>query len=89
MLSANEFEGEFNSVYFKNHGLMLMSGATDGRSPGVETPLGEGQVDFEALIRGLKALGYDGAITVEREISGEEQTADIIKAKSLLEKWMA
>lgn len=61
---------------------------TDGRSLGLETPLGDGQVDFKALIRGLRALGYDGAITVEREISGEKQLEDIIKAKRLLEKWM-
>lgn len=57
---------------------------TDGRTLGRETALGEGQVDFPALIAGLKALGYDGAITIEREISGEQQIADIIKAKALL-----
>jgi hypothetical protein len=37
------------------------------------------------LIKGLQALGYDGAITIEREISGEQQIADIMKAKALLE----
>ena len=57
---------------------------TDGRTLGRETALGEGQVDFPALIAGLKALGYDGAITIEREIRGEQQIADIIKAKALL-----
>jgi sugar phosphate isomerase/epimerase len=48
-------------------------------------PLGEGLVNFPALIKGLQALGYDGAITIEREISGEQQIADIMKAKALLE----
>ena len=57
---------------------------TDGRTLGQETALGEGQVNFPALIAGLKALGYDGAITIEREISGEQQIADILKAKALL-----
>ena len=57
---------------------------TDGRALGQETALGEGQVNFPALIAGLKALGYDGAITIEREISGEQQIADILKAKALL-----
>ena len=58
---------------------------TDGRTLGCETPLGEGMVNFPALIKGLQALGYDGAITIEREISGEQQIADIMKAKALLE----
>ena len=57
---------------------------TDGRALGQETALGEGQVNFPALIAGLKALGYDSAITIEREISGEQQIADILKAKALL-----
>lgn len=42
-------------------------------------------LNYSALIRVLKDLGYDGAITVEREISGEQQIADILKAKYLLE----
>ena len=57
---------------------------TDGRTLGQETALGEGQVNFPALIQGLIALGYDGSITIEREISGEQQIADICKAKELL-----
>ena len=59
---------------------------TNGRELGKETPLGEGKVDFPRFIARLKALGYDGAITIEREISGEEQTRDILSAKTLLEK---
>lgn len=58
---------------------------TDGRTLGRETALGDGQVNFPALIRGLRALGYDGAITIEREIDGDRQIADICKAKELLE----
>ena len=57
---------------------------TDGRTLGRETALGDGQVNFPALIRGLRALGYDGAITIEREIDGDRQIADICKAKELL-----
>lgn len=57
---------------------------TDGRSLGRETALGEGQVNFPALIAGLRALGYDGHITIEREISGQQQIEDIMKAKELL-----
>lgn len=57
---------------------------TDGRALGRETVLGEGQVNFPALIAGLRALGYEGHITIEREISGQQQIEDIMKAKDLL-----
>ena len=59
---------------------------TDGRSLGKEARLGDGLVDFGVLIGYLKSRGYDGAITIEREISGEQQIADIRHAKEMLEK---
>lgn len=58
---------------------------TDGHALGKETPLGEGRVNFPALIARLKEVGYDSYITIEREISGEQQTKDILSAKALLE----
>lgn len=58
---------------------------TDGRHLGREKPLGEGRVNFPLFIAKLKELGYDGALTIEREISGEKQIEDILKAKALLE----
>jgi L-ribulose-5-phosphate 3-epimerase len=57
---------------------------TDGRRLGVEKPLGEGRVHFEVLLPKLKALGYRGALTIEREISGPQQIADIKRAIELL-----
>lgn len=59
---------------------------TNGRQLGVEKPLGEGRVNFPALIAKLKTLGFTGALTIEREISGPQQIADIQKAKQLLEQ---
>ena len=59
---------------------------TDGNHLGRETPLGQGKVNYPAFIRRLKEVGYTGPITIEREISGEEQTRDILAAKALLEK---
>lgn len=59
---------------------------TDVSRTGQEKPLGEGQANIPAIIKKLKEVGYDGPITIEREISGEEQTRDIIKAKSYIEK---
>ncbi|MHB0856043.1 MAG: sugar phosphate isomerase/epimerase family protein [Anaerolineae bacterium] len=58
---------------------------TDGWRLGVEKPLGEGRVDFPRLLARLAALGYAGALTIEREISGPQQVEDILKAKQILE----
>jgi len=58
---------------------------TNGRELGKEKALGQGRVNFPALVAKLKALGYDGALTIEREISGEKQIQDILLAKDLLE----
>jgi L-ribulose-5-phosphate 3-epimerase len=58
---------------------------TTGRFLGQEVPLGQGKVNITAFIARLKEVGYDGPLTIEREISGEAQTADILAAKVLLE----
>ena len=60
----------------------------NGRELGEEVPLGEGKVHFEKLIPRLRECGYDGDITIEREITGEEQIRDILRAKELLEGWI-
>ena len=57
---------------------------TDGRSLGKEMPLGKGKVNFPVLIPKLYKLGFRGAITIEREISGPQQTRDIRRAMRLL-----
>ena len=58
---------------------------TSGRKLGREMPLGRGKVNVPAFIAGLKAIGYDGPIIIEREIAGPQQEADILAAKRLLE----
>ncbi len=58
---------------------------TDGRHLGEEKPIGEGRVNFPAFVAKLKEIGYDGPITIEREISGDQQIEDIKNAKILLE----
>ena len=50
---------------------------TNGRELGREVKVGSGKVNFPALLRGLKAHGYEGSLTIEREISGEQQLIDI------------
>jgi L-ribulose-5-phosphate 3-epimerase len=62
---------------------------TDPRELGAEKPLGEGRVDFPTLIAKLKALGYTGALTIEREITGPQQIADIKAGKVYLESILA
>lgn len=59
---------------------------TDGHCLGDEVPLGQGKVNYPIFIAKLKEIGYQGDITIEREISGEEQKKDIISAKGILEK---
>jgi len=59
---------------------------TNGWELGPEVAVGEGKVDFPRIIERLKEMGYDGALTIEREISGDQQIADIQRAKALLEK---
>ena len=61
---------------------------TDGRSLGREVAIGQGKVDFPALLRKLVKLGFKGPITIEREISGAQQVRDIRKAIKLLRHWI-
>lgn len=58
---------------------------TDPEFLGEETALGEGKVNFPALISRLRELGYDGAITIERECAGDKERDDILKGKALLD----
>lgn len=59
---------------------------TEPRNLGKEVPIGEGKVNFPVLVGKLKAIGYTNPLTIEREIRGEKQTADILAAKAYLEK---
>jgi len=64
----------------------------DGKRPeregelGKEFPLGEGDVGIERFVNKLEEIGYIGPLTIEREISGEQQIEDILRAKKLLER---
>jgi len=60
-----------------------------GEEWGQETPLGQGAVGIETFLRTLHDLGYDGPLTIEREISGEQQKQDIAAAVKLLERLRA
>ena len=44
---------------------------------------------MERFIAKLKSIGYTGALTIEREIVGDEQRADITQAIALLNRLRA
>lgn len=58
-----------------------------GQDWGAEVALGDGDVGMETYLRTLQEIGYDGPLTIEREIPEDpvQQKADIGKAVSLLE----
>lgn len=55
---------------------------------GIEVPIGEGNVNFPLLIPKLKEKGFKGPITIEREITGEQQKIDILKAKDFFKQYL-
>jgi sugar phosphate isomerase/epimerase len=62
---------------------------TDPKKLGEEVPIGQGKANFPKLIPRLKELGYNGPLTIEREISGPCQLEDIRKEKLYLERLIA
>jgi sugar phosphate isomerase/epimerase len=55
-----------------------------GRKLGGERKLGEGDVDFPEVIRLLNEHKYKGHFTIEREIEGPQQNADILEAATFI-----
>jgi sugar phosphate isomerase/epimerase len=58
---------------------------TDPSQLGREVLIGQGKVDFKRVFTILKAAGYTGAVTIERETSGPQQIEDVKKEKAYLE----
>jgi sugar phosphate isomerase/epimerase len=67
----------------------------DGKSPaapgklGVEVPLGQGEVGFERFIAKLREISYEGPLCIEREITGDQQIADVRQGIELLHRMVA
>ena len=53
---------------------------------GEEKALGQGKVGIERFLAKLKEIGYEGPLTIEREIPGERQMQDFFAAKKVLEQ---
>ena len=65
--------------------------ANPGKEWGAEVPFGQGDVGAETFLRTLKAVGFDGALTIEREIpqEPERQKTEIGQAVRLLKELRA
>ena len=65
--------------------------AKPGEEWGAEVPFGTGDVGAESFLRTLKELGYDGPLTIEREIAQEpdRQKAEIGGAVQLIKELRA
>lgn len=59
---------------------------TDGNQLGKEVKVGEGMANIPEVVKRLRAVGYKGNYIVEREISGEQQTKDIMETLQLLKE---
>lgn len=59
-----------------------------GETWGQEVPLGQGDVDMKAYLKTLLEIGYDGPLTIEREIPEDpaRQKAEISAAVELLQR---
>lgn len=63
---------------------------TDGMYLGKECRAGDGKANIPTVVAKLiTEYGYEGPFTIEREISGDQQAADIVHAKSLIENAIA
>jgi sugar phosphate isomerase/epimerase len=62
--------------------------ANPGKEWGAEVPLGQGDVGFDRFLDTLEEIGYEGPLTIEREIpqDPQRQKAEIGQAVQLLQK---
>ena len=62
---------------------------TDGKNLGEEVKLGTGKANFPEFLRKMHSIGYNGPVIIEREITGDQQLADILEAKQLIDSVIA
>ena len=59
---------------------------TDPRNLGKEVQIGQGKVDFPSFVKGLKAIGYEGPVIIEREGAGGVQwEKDVLQSREFLQ----
>jgi len=62
---------------------------TDGKNLGCEVKVGEGLANIPEVVRQLRAVGYRGNYIIEREISGDQQTADLTATLEYMKRILA
>jgi L-ribulose-5-phosphate 3-epimerase len=62
---------------------------TNPRDLGKEVIIGTGKVDFPTVLKQLKQINYTGALTIERETTGDQQKNDILQSMVYLKKLIA
>ena len=78
------YEGDVTvSPLAKNHADMVEMGRAY-----LELPLGQGDVDFDVYLPALAATGFDGFLTIEREV-GQNPVDDITMAADFLREKLA
>ena len=65
------------------YGIVITEDEFFNQAAFIETPLGEGQVDFKKYLKALDDIGYRGYLTIEREVGGSPE-ADIKMAVEYL-----
>ncbi len=64
-------------------GVCLLKNETGGTNKFLEVPLGEGGVAFRHYLKALDDIGYNGFLTIEREV-GADPVSDVKKAIAFL-----
>jgi len=59
---------------------------TEGKYLGKEVKVGEGLANIPEVVKRLNEVGYTGNYIIEREITGEQQTKDILETLEYLKK---
>ena len=62
---------------------------TNGRSLGRETKVGDGRVNFPALLNALKAANYRGSLSIEHEIKSPDHAKNVLDTKHFLDNLLA
>ena len=57
---------------------------TCGKLLGKEVKVGEGMANIPEVVKRLREVGYTGNYIIEREISGDQQTKDVIETIEFL-----
>ena len=77
------FKGKIRGVHIKDGDY-----PTDFYALGAERVVGEGTVNFDVFLPKLLKQGYTGDLYIEREISGDQQIADIKKTIAYVKELM-